>query len=103
MIRVSVFYPHREGGKFDISYYCHKHIPLVQKLLGAALKGAAVDQGITGLPPGTPAPYAAMGHLLFESAESFQKAFEVHAATIMADIPNYTNLQPLIQLSEVKL
>ena len=103
MIKVSVFYPNREGAKFDISYYCHKHIPLVQKLLGAALKGAAVDQGISGLPPGTPAPYAAMGHLLFESAESFQKAFEAHAATIMADIPNYTNVQPLIQLSEVKL
>lgn len=103
MIKVSVFYANREVGKFDIGYYCNKHIPLVKKLLGAALKGAAVDQGITGLPPGTPAPYAAIGHLLFDSAESFQKAFDAHAAPIMADIPNYTNLQPIIQLSEAKL
>ena len=103
MSKVSVFYPNRECGKFDIAYYCNKHIPLVQKLLGGALKGAAVDQGVTGLPPGMPAPYVAVGHLLFDSAESFQNAFEAHAAAIMADIPNYTNLQPLIQLSEIKL
>jgi uncharacterized protein (TIGR02118 family) len=53
--------------------------------------------------PGSQPTYAAMGHLWFESTDSFQAAFGPHAATIMADIPNYSNVQPVIQISEVKL
>jgi uncharacterized protein (TIGR02118 family) len=44
-----------------------------------------------------------MGHLYFESVAEFQAAFAPHAAAIMADIPNYTNIQPVIQVSEVKM
>ena len=44
-----------------------------------------------------------MGHLLFDSVEEFGAAFTAHAPSIMADIPNYTNTQPVIQISQVKL
>jgi uncharacterized protein (TIGR02118 family) len=40
---------------------------------------------------------------LFDSVDAFQAAFEPHAQSIMGDIPNYTNLQPTIQVSDVKL
>jgi len=33
MIKVSVFYPNTEGKKFDMAYYCNKHIPMVQQKL----------------------------------------------------------------------
>ncbi|MET0506685.1 MAG: EthD family reductase, partial [Burkholderiaceae bacterium] len=33
--------------------------------------------------------------------EAFQSAFGPHAGEILGDIPNYTDLQPVIQLSEV--
>jgi uncharacterized protein (TIGR02118 family) len=46
---------------------------------------------------------AGMGHLYFDSVEAFQAAFGPHAGVIMGDIPNYTNVQPTIQVSEVKL
>lgn len=103
MIKVSVLYPNSEGRTFDISYYCSKHMPLVAKLVGTALKGMNVDEGIGGQTPGAPAPYLAIGHLLFESVEAYQTAFAPHAPTILADIPNYTNAQPMIQISTVKL
>lgn len=103
MIKVSVLYPNQEGGTFDMAYYCNSHIPMVRRLLGPALKGVAVEGGIGGITPGSPAPYLAMGHLLFDSLEAFQKAFEAHAPTLMADVPNYTNTQPVIQISEIKL
>jgi uncharacterized protein (TIGR02118 family) len=76
---------------------------LVRRLLSPALKGVAVEEGVAGQAPGSPPPYLAMGHLLFRSVEEFQKAFGLHAQTIMSDIPNYTNTQPIIQISEVKL
>ncbi len=100
MIKVSVFYPNEEGKRFDMSYYCNKHIPMCQEKLGC--KQVAVEQGLAGAPPGTRAPFIAMGHLYFDSLEAFQKAFPPHAAAIMGDIPNYTNIQPTIQVSEVK-
>jgi len=43
-----------------------------------------------------------MCHLYFDSVEAFQTAFGPHSETIMGDIPNYTDLQPIIQVSEVK-
>ncbi len=103
MIKVSVFYPNEKGKNFDMEYYCNKHIPMVQQKLGAALKGGAVEQGLSGVEPGSRATYIAMGHLYFDSVEAFQAAFGPHAESIMGDIPNYTDIQPTIQISEVKI
>ena len=103
MIKVSVLYPNNEGAKFDMAYYLNKHIPMVKEKLGAACKGAAVEAGLSGAAPGTRATYIAMGHLYFDTVDAFQTAFGPHTQAIMGDIPNYTNTQPTIQISEVKL
>jgi len=103
MIKVSVFYPQSGDAKFDMNYYITKHMPMVRQKLGAACKGVAVEQGVAGGTPGTPPAFVAMGHLLFDSADAFQKAFASHADAIMSDIPNYTKIQPVIQISEVKV
>jgi len=103
MIKISVMYANREGATFDVDYYCNVHIPMVTDLLGEALQGGAVDYGVAGGAPGEPAPFAAIGHLLFNSVADFQNAFGPHAEKILADLPNFTNLQPVIQISEIKL
>lgn len=103
MIKVSVFYPNIAGGTFDMQYYLNTHMPMVQQKLGAALKGSSVEQGLGGGQQGSPAVYVAMGHLLFDSVEAFQRAWAPHAEAIVGDVPNYTNTQPTIQVSEVKL
>jgi uncharacterized protein (TIGR02118 family) len=103
MVKVSVFYPNKKGTHFDIEYYCNRHMPLVKRLVGPALKGVAVEQGISGEQPGSPPTYVALGHLLFDSVEAFQASFGPHVQEIMADIPKYTNAEPTIQISEVKL
>ena len=103
MIKVSVLYPNSEGSSFDMDYYCNSHIPMVQEKLGAALKGVAVEQGLGGATPGSSATFEAMGHLLFESVEAFQAAFGPNADAIIGDMPNYTDVQPTIQVSEVKI
>jgi uncharacterized protein (TIGR02118 family) len=103
MIKVSVMYPQGEGTTFDMNYYLQSHMPMVRERLGAACTGIAVEQGLAGGAPGTGPTYTALGHLMFDSMESFQNAFAPHATEIMADIPNYTNVQPVIQISDVKL
>ena len=103
MVKVSVMYPNHEGTKFDMTYYINRHIPMVRQLLGSALRGVSVEQGISGEGPGSPASYVAMGHLLFDSVEAFQTSFGPQAQAIMEDIPNYTNSETIVQISEVKL
>jgi uncharacterized protein (TIGR02118 family) len=103
MIKVSVLYPHKDGGRFDMDYYLAKHMALVRQRLGATLKGMSVEQGIAGGAPNSPAPFAAMGHLLFDTVGAFQSAMASHGAEFMADIPKFTNIEPTIQVSEVKM
>lgn len=103
MIIVSVLYPSGVGSKFDMDYYLQRHIPMVQRRLGAPLKRVAVERGLAGGAPGAPPPYLAAAHLYFESVEAFQGAFAPHAEPILSDVPNYTNTTPLIQISEVSL
>jgi uncharacterized protein (TIGR02118 family) len=103
MIKVSVFYPNNEGSRFDMGYYCNSHLPMVREKLGQVCKGVAVEQGLAGPTPGSPPAFIAMGHLYFDSAAEFQTTFGPHAAAIMADIPNYTDIQPTIQISDVKI
>jgi len=103
MINVNVLYPAQAGAKFDFDYYMNTHIPLVRKLLGSALKGCVVEQGVAGGAPGAEATYQVMCHLKFDSVEAFQQAFGPHAETISNDIANYTSVTPVIQISEIRL
>ncbi len=103
MIKVSVLYPYSEGKGFDMKYYCEKHMPMVRQKLGSACKGIAVEQGIAGRTPGTPPTYVAIGHIYCESVEAFSAAFGPHAAEFRADIPNFTTIEPIFQISEIKI
>lgn len=101
MIKVSVMYPHKPGARFDHAYYRDKHMPLVKEKLGAACLFYTVDKGLAGGAPGEPPTYVGMCHIYCESPAAFQAAFGPHATEILADIPNYTDLAPVLQISEV--
>src|SRR5262249_34664031 len=103
MIRMTVLYPYVPGAKFDMAYFLNTHIPLVQKRLGPALKGVTVDQGLSGAPPGTPMTYTTIVNLTFDSVEVLETAFAPHKDELIGDIPNYTALKAIFQISEVKL
>jgi uncharacterized protein (TIGR02118 family) len=101
MIKVSVLYPYSEAARFDHDYYRLKHLPLVKTLMGEGLVEFSIDRGLSAGEPGTAPTYIAMCHLFCESLEVFQHSFGPHADTIYSDIPNYTDITPIIQISEV--
>jgi uncharacterized protein (TIGR02118 family) len=101
MIKVSVMYANKPGGRFDHAYYRDKHVPLVKARLGDSCKFYTIDKGLAGMGPGQPATYVAMGHLYCDSVEAFQTGLEPHIREIMADIPNYTDQEYTVQISEV--
>lgn len=101
MVKVSVMYPATPGARFDHAYYKDRHMPLVKQLMGDACLFYTVDRGLSGGAPGTPPAYVGMCHIHCASAEAFAEAFGPHAAQILADIANYTDLAPVMQISEV--
>jgi uncharacterized protein (TIGR02118 family) len=76
-------------------------MPLVKERMGERCKFYTVDKGLGGGAPGSAATYVAMCHIHCDSVDAFQAGFGPHAKEIMDDIPNYTDLSPVIQISEV--
>jgi uncharacterized protein (TIGR02118 family) len=103
MHKVYILYPNAPGVRFDMAYYCDKHMPMVQAKLGANCTGFSVDAGLAGGAPGSAAPYVAVGALMVESLDAFGAAMAAHGAEIMGDIPNYTDAAPTLLISEVKV
>jgi len=105
MIKVSVLFPRKEGMKFNMKfnmkYYGETHLPLLRQKLGDACKGVIVDRGVRGATPNAPAPFVAVTNLMFDNVEAFQGAFRPNATELMSDIQKFSNVQPLIQISEV--
>ncbi|RKP50808.1 EthD family reductase [Trinickia fusca] len=92
MIKVSILYPYREGGRFDFDYYRNVHMPLAAKRFGATLRGWSIDAGINGGPPDTKPPFVAAGHFVFDSVDAFYAVFTPAVAEeLIGDIPNYTD------------
>ena len=102
MIRVSVYYPNESGKRFDFDYYSKPHMKLVgDRLKDFGFVRSEVDKGLAGGAPGSAAPYVCVGHVYVNSVEQFQKGMGAHGGEIMGDIPNYTNISPTIQISEI--
>ena len=62
----------------------------------------SVERGLEGI-PGTKLEYVAMCHFLFDTFESFMEAFSPNAPVLQGDLPNYTDIESVIQISEVAI
>jgi uncharacterized protein (TIGR02118 family) len=97
MQRVTVAYPNKTDAKFDFDYYMKKHIPFVAGLVGKSIE---VGRGISSA-TGSPAAFVCVAAIPIDSVAKFQAMFSQHGAQILADIPNYTNIEPIIQFDEI--
>jgi uncharacterized protein (TIGR02118 family) len=94
-------YGHIEGARFDHEYYRDVHMPLVQKLLGSACSYYTVDRGLAGGSPGSAPHFIAMCHIYSPTLEDFNRAMQPNAREILADVSNFTELTPVLQISDV--
>ena len=102
MICLSVMYPGEPGKRFDHVYYEQKHRPLVMdRLSNHGITRYEILQGLSGLAPGSEPAFACIGNLYFGAMSDVQGALAAHGPELMADIPNFTDIQPQFQISEV--
>ena len=92
-VTVHAIYPAREGARFDHDYYARHHMGLVREVLGPkGLIEITASRGLAG-GPDTPPAYFAVAEMTFPDETTMQAALG-DAEPLMADIPNFTDVEP---------
>ncbi|SHN12430.1 EthD family reductase [Mucilaginibacter sp. OK098] len=101
LIKVSIMYPYAEGKTFNMEYYESKHMPMVAAFLGSNLIKYTIEKGLASGIPNQPLPFMAIGTFYVKSLSDYQTAIGPNRDAIRADFSNYTNISPVILVSEV--
>lgn len=101
LIKISVMYPFAEGKTFDMNYYETKHMPMVAGYLGTNLVKYTIEKGLASGIPNAPLPFMAIGTFYVKSLSEYQAAIAPNRDAIRQDFANYTNVAPVILVSEV--
>ena len=100
MVVISVQYPFTPETTFDMDYYLNSHVPLVCRLLEPmGQRDIRVYKGLSDGGAGAPV-YGVIAELVFDDLDSLTAALTAHGAETQADIPNFTDSIPVIQISE---
>ncbi len=102
MFRVAILYPGGENKTFDMAYYEKTHMPMVAGFIGKNLSFYEIDRGIAGRTSNDTAPFVAIGYFYIQDVADYNKAIAKNRDAIVSDFKNYTNIQPVIQISEIK-
>ena len=97
---ITVLYPNQQGVRFDFDYYRRKHAALILRLYGKAIARYELRRGIAG-PDGGKPPYVATINFWIADQQAFDAAQARHAPELIADVPNFTNTHPVIQIDEL--
>jgi len=102
MFKVAILYANGDDKTFDMDYYEKKHMPMVAGFLGKFLKFYEIDKGIAGRTPNDKVPFVAIGYFYISDVAEYNKAIAQNRDAIINDFKNYTNIQPVVQISEIK-
>ncbi|MEO0504734.1 MAG: EthD family reductase [Bacteroidota bacterium] len=102
MIKVAIMYPKGDDSTFDMEYYTGKHMPMAAELFGDALKAMVIDNCLGGGAPDSAPAYMAVGYFYFPNMATFQKEMGKHSPTLRSDVPNYTNVKPVVMVSKIQ-
>ncbi|MFN3817715.1 EthD family reductase [Blastomonas sp.] len=98
MTHIMAIYPNDAGSRFDADYYIGRHTKFAENLLtGHGLIEIRSVLGRHALDGSTP-PFWAISEMVFTSREAFDLAMAAHGANLFADLPNYTDVAPLLQV-----
>jgi uncharacterized protein (TIGR02118 family) len=101
MFKVAILYPNGEDKTFDMAYYENKHMPMVAGFLGKNLKFDEIDKGISGRALNDKPPFLAIGYFYISDIAEYNTVIAQNREAIIGDFKNYTNIQPVVQISEI--
>src|SRR5260221_12241642 len=97
---ITVLYPNTPGVTFDFDYDREHHAALIDRLSGNSIAKLELRRG-SATPDGSPAPFIAIINIWIANQQAFDTAGAKHGAALIADVPNFTNPMPTIQIDEI--
>jgi uncharacterized protein (TIGR02118 family) len=98
-VSLQVIYPIGEDSNFDHDYYAETHMALVAEHMGPHISQTLVTKRKAGGPKMPPA-FHAIATMVFADADAMKAAMAA-AGPVMADIANFTNVEPQILIGDV--
>jgi len=99
MIKITITYSIDANDWFDMDYYISKHLTMSQSIFSEVLKGITIDYITNEKHQIT----QVTGALYFENAADFYKKFIPAQEALTKDALLYTNSEPIVQISDIKL
>lgn len=84
-----------------MEYYETKHMPMVAGYLDSNLVKYTIEKGLASGIPNTPLPFIAIGSFYVKNLSEYQASIGPNIDTIRSDFSNYTDIRPIILVSEV--
>jgi uncharacterized protein (TIGR02118 family) len=98
MLSVVVLYPNQPSSRFDMEYYADRHLPLVRQRL-APMGMRSLSYTVIA---DTSSPFRLLAELRFEDKDSANRALAAHGPETQDDIPNFTDVTPIILIGETQ-
>ena len=98
---ITVLYEPVAGSTFDLDYYMATHMPLVSERFSPfGLRSWRVLKGVDDQTGGA-AKFSIIANLEFDTVEQFHEAAAAEGAAIFGDVPNFTNIAPVVVISDL--
>ena len=75
---------------------------MVAGFIGKNLKFYEIDKGIAGRTPADKPSFVAIGYFYISDVGEYNKAIAQNRDAVISDFKNYTNIQPVVQINEIK-
>lgn len=98
---LSILYPATnpatgEPTQFDIDYYRDNHLTLIMRLYGESISRFELIQPAAPMEGFPPAQYVAVVNIYIADQAAFDAAQAEHGAELVADVPNFSDVQPMV-------
>jgi len=97
---ITVLYKNGDNVKFDFDYYKKNHLTMIMKLYGKSIRKFELRKGLTAQ-DGSKPQYVAVVNIWIADQAAFDAAGAKYSAKLVADVPNFTNTQAVVQNDEV--
>jgi uncharacterized protein (TIGR02118 family) len=98
---MTIVYPAGAGLTFNADYYRDHHLVTIMKLYGKTISRFELRKVAPAAAGAPPAAYAAAVNIWIGDLDAFNANNAKHGPTLVADVPNFTNAQPVIQFDKI--
>src|SRR5215510_7252744 len=97
---ITILYPAKDNDAFDFEFYLRRHVPLIKDILGDRMHRLEVRKGASAQGGGAPT-YICVISIWIADWPAYEKVIAARASELIAEVPLFTKVMPLIQIDEV--